>query len=181
MDVVIYVGVALVVGVIASIVLPAFVGGAWSPTKMPRVRAMLQIARVQRHELVYDLGAGDGRVIVTAALEFGARAVGVEVDPLRSWLCEARIRVRGLRQRVSVRRANFFAVDLNDADVVTFYLSQAAADKLQAKFEAELKPGARVVSHGRPLADWTPSATDAAHRLYMYMVPEAFGQTGNTG
>lgn len=172
MGVILYVAFVVAVVIGASIVLPAFVGGAWSPTTMARVRAMLHIARVQPDDIVYDLGAGDGRVIVTAAQQFGARAVGVEVDPLRTALCRLRIRGAGLQHRARVEQANFFHVDLRSADVVTFYLSQAAADKLQAKFADELKPGARVVSHGRPLPDWTPTAVDEEHRLYLYVVAD---------
>lgn len=164
--------VVAVVGVVAglSVVLPAFVGGAWSPTGMARVRAMLNLARLRPGELICDLGAGDGRVIITAAREFGARSIGVEIDPLRSLLCRFRVWVGRLQHRVRVERANFFTIDLRDVDVVTFYLSQAAADKLQAKFAAELAPGARVVSHRRPLPGWQPTAVDETHQLYMYVV-----------
>jgi len=158
--------------VVLSIVLPAFVGGAWSPTSMARVRAMLQMARLAPGETLYDLGAGDGRIIITAAREFGARAVGIEIDPLRSALCRWRAFTAGLRDRVSVERANFFEVDLRNADVVTFYLSQAAADRLKDKFEAELKPGARVVSHRRPVPGWRPAAVDERHGLYLYVMGE---------
>src|SRR5690606_34441159 len=104
-----------------SIVLPAFVGGAWSPTSMARVRAMLQMAQLAPGETLYDLGAGDGRIIITAAREFGAQAVGIEIDPLRAALCRWRIRLGGLTGRARVERANFFDVDLCNAAVVTFY------------------------------------------------------------
>ncbi|HEY8497223.1 MAG TPA: class I SAM-dependent methyltransferase [Limnochordales bacterium] len=158
-------------GVIAlSIVLPAFVGGAWSPTSMARVRAMLRMANLAPGETLYDLGAGDGRVILTAAREFGARAVGIEIDPLRAALCTWRIRLARLQDRVRVERANFFDVDLRKADVVTFYLSQAAADRLKEKFEAELRPGARVVSHRRPVPGWRPAAVDERRGLYVYVI-----------
>lgn len=173
MGVIIYVAIAAVLLIGASVVLPAFVGGAWSPTTMTRVRAMLHMARLQPGDTVYDLGAGDGRVVIAAAKQFGARAVGVEVDPLKTWLCRLRIGLAGLQDRVRIDQANFFNVDLRGADVVTFYLSQAAADKLQAKFAEELKPGARIVSHGRPLPRWIPTEVDEEHRLYLYVVQGA--------
>lgn len=178
MSVVIYVGIAATVVVALSIVLPAFVGGAWSPTTMARVRAMIRIAELQPDELLYDLGAGDGRIIITAAREFGARAVGVEVDPLRAVLCRLRVRYARLQKRVFVERANFFAIDLREADVITFYLSQAAASKLQHKFVTELKVGTRIVSHGRPLPQWQPTAVDEEHRLYVYIVEAADASRG---
>ncbi|HLT59085.1 MAG: class I SAM-dependent methyltransferase [Limnochordales bacterium] len=156
-----------------SIVLPAFVGGAWSPTSMARVRAMLQMAQLAPGETLYDLGAGDGRIIITAAREFGAQAVGIEIDPLRAALCRWRIRLGGLTGRARVERANFFDVDLCNADVVTFYLSQAAADRLKDKFETELRPGSRVVSHRRPVPGWRPAAVDERHGLYLYVIGES--------
>lgn len=168
-----YFGLAFIIFVVASVVLPAFVGGAWSPTAMARVRQMLHLARVQPEEVVYDLGAGDGRVVITAAREFGARAVGVEIDPLRAVLCRWRVRRARLQHRVRIERTNFFTLDLSKADVVTFYLSQAAADKLRRKFETELKAGARIVSHGRPLPGWRPATVDPQHRLYVYIVETA--------
>lgn len=140
---------------------------------MARVRAMLRMARLAPGETLYDLGAGDGRIIITAAREFGAKAVGIEIDPLRSALCRWRVRLGGLSDRVRVERANFFDVDLRDAQVVTFYLSQAAADRLKDKFETELRPGARVVSHRRPVPGWRPAAVDPDHGLYLYIMGES--------
>lgn len=139
---------------------------------MARVRAMLKMANLAPGETLYDLGAGDGRVILTAAREFGARAVGIEIDPLRAALCNWRIRLGRLQDRVRVERANFFDVDLSNADVVTFYLSQAAADRLKDKFERELRPGARVVSHRRPVPGWRPAAVDERRGLYVYVMGE---------
>jgi len=162
------VAVAALVIVAVSSVFPALYGGVSSPTSMRRARALLRAAGVQPGETVVDLGAGDGRIILTAAKEFGARAVGVEIDPLRFALCRVRIALHRLAHRVEMQWANFFDVDLTDADVVTFFLSQAAADKLAPKLKAELKPGARVVSHQRPLPGWTPWRVDREHDLYVY-------------
>ncbi len=165
----------LIVGgvILLSIVLPSFVGGAWSPTSMRRVRAMLEMAKLAPGETLYDLGAGDGRIIITAAREFGARAVGIEIDPLRAALCNWRVFLGRLGDRVRVERANFFDVNLRDADVVTFFLSQGAADKLKDKFSAELRPGARIVSHRRPLPGWRPAAVDERFGLYLYVTGES--------
>lgn len=176
------VAVAVAVLLVVSIVFPSLFGGAWSPTSMRRVRAMLDAARLQPGETLVDLGAGDGRVIITAAREKGARAVGVEIDPLRYALCRLRIALGGLSGKASVLWSNFFDVDLRDADVVTFFLSQAAADKLAPKFRAELKPGARIVSHQRPLPGWTPVRVDEEHQLYVYAIDDeaAAGPDGRT-
>lgn len=214
----------LVVIIAASIVLPAFVGGAWSPTRTRVVRKMLTLAAVQPGDLVIDLGAGDGRFIIHAAKAFGARAVGVEIDPLRWALCRVRIFVfnatRKLRvlKRSAIGRStianstisesaidrsassesaldepdfakskssssqvhpegeakvvfgNFFEMDLSQARVVTFYLSQAAADRLKEKFEHELQPSARVVSYRRPIPGWHPTQHDREDDVYLYVV-----------
>lgn len=167
--------VALIVLVVLgiSILFPSLVGGAWSPTSMRRVHAMLEAAQLRPGELLIDLGAGDGRIILTAARHYQARAIGVEIDPLRYYLCRLRIALSGLSGRVSMRWANFFEMDLGEADVVTFFLSQGAADRLAEKLRKELKPGARVVSHQRPLTGWTPYQVDPVHDLYVYRVTGA--------
>lgn len=160
--------ITLAAAVGVSILFPALFGGVWSPTSMKRVRRMLTAARLQPGETLVDLGAGDGRIIMTAAREFGARAIGVEIDPLRYALCRLRILAGGLSGKVEMVWANFFDLDLSGADVVTFFLSQAAADRLAEKLRKELKPGARVVSHQRPLPGWAPLEIDREHDLYVY-------------
>jgi hypothetical protein len=159
----------LILGIGLSILLPSFVGGAWSPTPMPVVHKMLEYARLQPGETLYDLGAGDGRVIMTAGGLPGVRAIGVEIDPLRWALCKWRARGRA---NIQVLRENMFHLDLRDADVVTFYLSQGAADLLQEKLQAELGPGARVISNRRPIPGWQPQLVDEEFGLYVYVMEE---------
>jgi precorrin-6B methylase 2 len=149
-----------------SVVFPSLVGGAWSPSKMRLVRNMLKMAELKPGEVLMDLGAGDGRIIFTAAKEFGARAIGVEIDPIRHQYCKTRAAQLGLTEKVECVWGNFFDIDMKDVDVVSFYLSQAAADKLALKLKAELKPGARVVSNLRYLPGWEPEKKDG--RLSMY-------------
>jgi predicted RNA methylase len=111
------------------------------------VHNMLTLAEVEPGDVVYDLGCGDGRVIITAARRFGAQAVGIEVDPLRYLWCQLLITVLRLRKRVTVIFGDFFKQDLSDADVVTCYLLQDTNQKLVVKLLRELRPGARVVSN----------------------------------
>ena len=158
----------------ASIVLPAFVGGAWSPTPRRAVRRGLELAEAKPGERLFDLGAGDGRVVLLAARQFGLEAVGIEVDPVKAWLIAARARLRGVGRRVRVERSNFFDVDLSPADIVFFYLSPAAAARLRPKFEAELRPQARVVSYRRPIEGWRPWRQEGG--LYVYRMSEARGE-----
>jgi predicted RNA methylase len=98
-------------------------------------------------DVVYDLGCGDGRVIVAAARRFGARAVGIEIDPLRYLWSQMLITILGLRGRVQVVYGDFFAQDLSGADVVTCYLMQNTNERLVEKLRRELRPGSRVVSN----------------------------------
>lgn len=133
---------------------------------------MLEYAAPVSGDVVVDLGAGDGRVLVAAARIPGVRAVGIEVDPLRYFLCNLRLKLHGLGDRASVRKENFFRTDLSDADVVTFYLSQAAADRLGDKLEKELKAGSRVVSYRRPIPGWRPIIHDDVDDIYVYEIGE---------
>jgi len=133
---------------------------------MRLVRRMLEMAELKPGEMLLDLGAGDGRVIFTAAKEYGAKAIGVEIDPIRLQYCRTRATQLGLEGKAECVWGNFFEMDMSNADVVSFYLSQAAADKLAPKLKAELKPGARVVSNLRYLPGWTPEKVDG--RLLMY-------------
>ncbi len=156
-----------------SILLPALVGGAWSPTRRRVMTKMLEYAKLRSGDVLVDLGAGDGRVLLAATKVPGVRAVGIEIDPLRYFLCKARLWWRGIGDRASVRKENFFRTDLTDATVVTFYLSQAAADKLQEKFERELNVGTRIVSHRRPLPGWRPVFVDDEDEIYVYRMHAA--------
>lgn len=140
-------GLVLVLMTVASISWTHFRGAQWAPTSMGTVNKMLAIADVSPDDLVYDLGCGDGRIIVTAARRYGARAVGIEIDPFRYLWCQLLITVLGLRDRVQVVFGDFFGKDLCEADVVTCYLLQVTNDKLEAKLLEDLRPGTRVVSN----------------------------------
>ena len=146
-----------------------FHGIPWQPTDMKRVRRMLEMAEVKPDEVVYDLGCGDGRIIICAAREFGARAVGVELNPWLYFLALVRVWIRGLSRRVKVIFGNLHQVDLKEADVVTIFLYSHVNDLLQEKFQRELKPGARIVSYVWVLKNWKPVAVDSEHDLYLYV------------
>lgn len=171
-----WIGTVVMIGIaLVSILLPALAGGAWSPTPMRAVRSMLRTAGLRHGEVLYDLGAGDGRIILTAAREFGATSVGVEIDPLRYAFARARLLLAGVSGRASIVLADFFRIDLRAADVVTLYLSQAANNRLRAKLEAELRPGARVVCYRRRMDGWDLAASDPRYGVFVYVVN---GQTG---
>ncbi|UCG55100.1 MAG: class I SAM-dependent methyltransferase [Dehalococcoidia bacterium] len=117
------------------------------PSNTKTVHQMLIMAKVQLGELVYDLGCGDGRILIMAACQFGARAVGIEIDPLRYLWSQIRIRCLGLQRKVSIKYGNFYKYNLSQADVIICYLLQDTNKKIAKKLNRELKPSARVVSN----------------------------------
>lgn len=144
-------------------------------TPLEVAKKMLDLSQIRTGEVLYDLGCGDGRLIILAAKEIGAKATGVE---LREDLIErARTEIKrlNLEDKVSVIQGNFFDVAISDADVVTLYLTSSANERLRPKLEAELKPGARVVSHDFKVPGWKPSAVYnelLGHTIYAYRMGE---------
>ena len=130
------------------------------PTPLPVVERMLELAKVGTEDIVYDLGSGDGRIVITAAQRYGARGVGVDVNPV--WVRDARALAEraGVADRVTFRVEDLFTTDLHDATVVAFYLFPTINRKLEPKLLRELKPGTRVVSHEYGIGDWPPDRTE---------------------
>ena len=127
------------------------------PTPDAVVSAMLDLAGVTPADVVYDLGSGDGRIVIEAARKYGARAVGIELDPELNKQAARSALKAGVADKVSFVRADFFKTDLSDASVVTLFLSPNINARLQPKFRRELKPGTRIVSHRFPMPpDWKP-------------------------
>jgi SAM-dependent methyltransferase len=147
-------------------------GAPWVPTPMSMVHKMLKMAEVGSDDIVYDLGCGDGRIIVTAARRYGARAVGIELDPLRYLWCQLLITVLGLRDRVQIVFGNFFNLDLSPADVVTCYLLRDTNKKLQEKFKEELDPDTRVVSNYFTFPELQLTSEDKEEKLYLYSLKQ---------
>ncbi len=146
------------------------VGAPWLPTPKSKVRKMLEFAKVQEGDIVYDLGSGDGRIIIMAAKEFGAASVGIEADPIRQRWSRLMIRRHKLNEHVRVLRGNFFNFDIGEASVVTLYLGVSANDKLRKKLAKELKPGTRIVSHHFLLKEWDIIERDEKADLYLYVI-----------
>lgn len=143
-------------------------GGPWIPSSRSAVRNMLDLAEIQPDERVYDLGCGDGRIIIAAAQQYGARAVGIELDPLRVLWCRMRVRALGLQDRIEVKRGDLFQENLSEADVVICYLLPETTERLQDKLLAELKPGTRVVSNTFLFPRMRESGSSGKARLYHF-------------
>jgi SAM-dependent methyltransferase len=149
------------------------------PTPDPVVRRMLTLAHVKPGELVYDLGAGDGRILSTAVKDFNAKAIGIELHEFRYEAIARRIESERLGNSAGVIRADFFNINLSRADVITLYLLTAVNSMIRPKLERELRAGARVVSHDFPVHGWVPLCVEKvmdkfnSHMVYLYKVPES--------
>jgi len=130
------------------------------PTPQEVVDRMLALAQVTKDDVVYDLGCGDGRIVITAARQFGARGVGVDIDPQRISESEANAKAAGVEGLVSFKLQDAMTVDVSPATVVTLYLLSASNLKLRPILTKQLRPGARIVSHAFTMGDWRPVKTD---------------------
>jgi protein-L-isoaspartate O-methyltransferase len=129
------------------------------PTSTGVADAMLKLARVTANDVVYDLGSGDGRIVILAAKKYGAKGVGVELDA--DLVKEARKNAMkaGVSDKVTFVQGDLFKTNLSDATVVTLYLSNSINMRLRSLLQQQLKPGSRIVSHRFEMGDWTPDAT----------------------
>ena len=139
------------------------------PTSAGVTDAMLTLARVTSADVVYDLGSGDGAIVIRAAEKFGARGVGVEIDPALVKTANKRAGSRGLSDRVRFLQGDLFKADLSEATVVTLYLSPSINRRLAPKLMRELEPGARVVSHRFDMYDWRPDGHVKAEGRDVYL------------
>ncbi len=130
------------------------------PTPQDVVERMLELAEVTSRDLVYDLGCGDGRIVITAAKKYGAHAVGFDIDPERIKDSLANARAAGVDGLVSFKQQDVMTVNVSPASVVTLYLLTASNLKLRPLLTKQLKPGARIVSHMFSMGDWEPIKTD---------------------
>jgi len=156
---------------------------AYVPTPREIVRRMLRLARVRRGETVFDLGAGDGRILIEAVRGFGAKAIGVEVDPERLVRIKERLTATGTE--ATVIQGDLMEVDTSSADVVAIYLSSSVNAKLASKLRNELKAGARVVSLDYVLPGWVPdqeltvTSGRVTRKIYSYKVKGEFSNPKN--
>ncbi len=128
------------------------------PTSGGVTDAMLKLARVGPDDVVYDLGSGDGRIVIAAAKKYGARGVGVELDPDLIKTANKNARKAGVEDRVRFIQGDLFKTDLSDATVITLYLSNSINQRILPILQRQLKPGTRIVSHRFDMGDWKPEA-----------------------
>lgn len=142
----------------------------WWRTNKKTARAICKLAEVSEKDIVYDLGCGDGTALITSAKEFGAKAVGVEIDPMRFAIASLRIKFWSLAGKVKVKRKNLFDEDLSNASVVFVYLVPKTLNRLVPKFKKELKKGTRVVSYRYAIEGLALVKEDKINNLKLYKV-----------
>jgi predicted RNA methylase len=151
------------------------------PSPLPVIQHMLKLADLKAGEVLFDLGAGDGRTVIMAAKSFGARAVGVELREDLAKKALSTIHDNGLADRVTIVNGDMFSVKLTSADVVFLYLTTSANEKIRPKLETELRRGVRVVSHDYEIVGWKPLKVEnfcenpklgyPSHTIYLYEKP----------
>src|SRR4051812_10115547 len=147
------------------------------PTPQRVVDEMLKLARVNKSDVLYDLGSGDGRIPVTAAKRFGIRAYGIDIDPQRIAEANDNARRNGVSQLVQFRQEDLFKANFREATVVTLYLLPDLNEKLRPRLLAELKPGTRIVSHQFDMGTWQPERKLELNgrTIYLWRVPARKG------
>lgn len=157
---------------LATFALGGILAAPWVPLKKSDIMRMLKLAEVKPGEIVYDLGAGDGRIIIIAADEFKANATGFELAILPYLVGLIKIILRGLGGKAVLKYRNFYYQDLGQADVVCAFLAPKAMIKLKPKLEKEIKPGGRIVSAVFSIPDWQPKKIDKPNKkafaIYLY-------------
>jgi SAM-dependent methyltransferase len=188
---------SIVKAVLAALVLLACVAAAqtavsqrlpdvpYLPTTEEAVHAMLKLASVKSSDVVYDLGCGDGRLVIAAANEYGAHGVGIDINPDRIREANENARKSGVENLVRFEENDFFKADIHEASVVTLFLLNSVDLQLRPKLLQELKPGTRIVSNTFRMGDWMPDREETvegtdektffSRRLYLWIVPPRSG------
>jgi tRNA A58 N-methylase Trm61 len=175
----------------AALMLVAFAGIGYSqeaprqpdvpyvPTPKEVVQAMLKLGGVKPGDVIYDLGSGDGRIVITAAEQFHTRGVGIDINPERIQEATENARKAGVDKLVNFRQSDLFTSDISEATVVTLYLLPSVNLKLRPKLLHDLKPGTRIVSHSFDMGDWKPEKQETIEGrvIYLWTVPAANAST----
>ena len=172
---------ALCLAILAALVIPSSAQQAplrspdviFVPTPQEVVDAMLKLAKVTKGDVVYDLGSGDGRIPITAAKTYGARGVGIDIDPQRIKEATENLKNAGVGDRVKFLNQDLFTTDISEATVVTLYLLPSLNLKLLPKLNKELKPGTRIVSHAFDMGEAKPTETLNVNgrTVYFWTIP----------
>jgi SAM-dependent methyltransferase len=155
--------------------IPLLYGLPWIPAKRDRIYRALALADLKPNETLYDLGAGDGRVLTIAASEYGAIAIGIEISPVHCLIAIIRTLLKGVRSNITIRWQNLYRSDFSDADVVFVSLTQGHAVRIKSLLKEQLEPGARVVTLSSDLDGWEPTGMDSKGLIFLYKMPPIQG------
>lgn len=148
------------------------IGAGFDPTPMHRVHKMLDLAEVDQDDIVYDLGSGDGRILVAAVRRHGARAVGIEIDPFRYIFAVVYTFLSGVKTKVTLKFGSMYGLDISRATVITLFLYQPTNNKLRRKLVNELARGTRVVTYMWTFDGWQYTKCIPEHEIYLYVIGE---------
>lgn len=145
----------------------------WWRTSKKLAWAVCTFAKVKRNDVIYELGSGEGNVLIIAAKKYGVRCVGIEIEPVRAWLSRIDIWIRGLSNHIRIIRGDLFKQDISEASIIFVYLVPKTLKKLKKKFLKELQPGTKIVSLRYEIDGWNYSEFDKKNQLYLYKVPRS--------
>jgi precorrin-6B methylase 2 len=161
--------------VLLWLLVPALYGLPPVPTNRDRIHHALQLAKLQPDEILYDLGAGDGRVLLIAARDFKAQAVGIEIGPIQCILIWFRVMANGLASRIKIHWGNFYQATIKDADVVFVYATSKEVMKLAPHLAAQMRQGSRLVSISADFGEWEPALVEEHDLIFIYEMPPTLG------
>jgi cyclopropane fatty-acyl-phospholipid synthase-like methyltransferase len=147
---------------------PALFGSPWHPISRRDLKRALDFCDAQAGERIIDLGSGDGRVLIIAAKDYGLIGTGIEIDPIKVWMSNFRVRWAGVQDRVKIVRANIFNTDYREADILFIYLTHQAIDQLFPKILEQLKPNAKILCYRFCIKGMTPDKVSEDKTLFLY-------------
>lgn len=147
---------------------PALFGSPWHPISRKDLKRALDFCEAQAGERIVDLGSGDGRMLIAAAKDYGLVGTGIEIDPVKVWLANLRVRFAGAQDRVKIVRANIFEYDYREADVLFIYLTHQAIDQLFPKILEQLKPKVKILCYRFCIQGMAPDKVNADKTLFLY-------------
>jgi len=157
----------------AYVLLSGFISGAgYQPTPRGILETMIEFSEPDEKKKVYDLGSGFGRIVIEVAGRFHSTCVGVEVDPLKVWWSNRRIRIKGLQKYAKVVQGNLMDVDISDADIIFVFLWEGIMQRLKERVLVQMRPGTAVVSYYHRFNGWEPEKQDSKRRIFLYRVPQ---------
>ena len=154
----------------AMVIVPVFFGAPWHPLSDENIHRIIRFADLQPGETLYDLGSGDGRVLIAASSNQCLRGVGVEIDPIKVWLSRYFIMARKLTEKIHIHRGNMFDFDVSDADVIYLYLTHQALDRLFPEILDRMNPSARIVCYRFCIRNLEPTKVNEDKNLFLYRV-----------